>query len=201
MKEIRNVEVLEMLRIVSNELIDKSDYLTDLDRKIGDGDHGINMKRGFSIILEDLDNNQYDNLDISGIFTKIAMTMMSKVGGSSGPLLATFLLSLSKDLKGVSVINADNFKPAFHNATEAVKNRGKAVVLDKTMIDVLEPSSTGSSLDETLKNAHDGLEITKDIVAKKGRASYLGERSIGVYDPGASSAFIVIEKVIEYLKG
>lgn len=189
-------KVLKKLDKICDRLIENEELLTELDRKIGDGDHGINVKRGFSEIKNSLAN--YEEKNITEIFNGIAMILMSKVGGSSGPLFATAFMKAAKE---------ENFSDMLERATEGIEARGKAVVGDKTMIDVLRPASDtyrkaiedGDNHYEAMKKvmevARDKLEYTKTIAAKKGRASYLGERSIGVEDPGAYSMYLILDEI------
>lgn len=188
--------VLKKLDKICTRLIENEELLTELDRKIGDGDHGINMKRGFSEIQNVLPS--YENKDIKDIFNSIAMILMSKVGGSSGPLFATAFMKASKE---------ETFGGMLLAATEGIESRGKAVVGEKTMVDVLRPAtdtyinSRTSGLDhyaamnEVMKVAKEKLEFTKTIAATKGRASYLGERSVGVEDPGAYSIYLILDEI------
>lgn len=188
--------VLKKLDKICTRLIENEELLTELDRKIGDGDHGINMKRGFSEIQNVLPS--YENKDIKDIFNSIAMILMSKVGGSSGPLFATAFMKASKE---------ETFGGMLLAATEGIESRGKAVVGEKTMVDVLRPATDTyinyrtsgldhyEAMNEVMKVAKEKLEFTKTIAATKGRASYLGERSIGVEDPGAYSIYLILDEI------
>lgn len=188
--------VLNKLNKICTRLIENEELLTELDRKIGDGDHGINVKRGFTEIQNILPT--YENKNIKDIFNGIAMILMSKVGGSSGPLFATAFMKASKE---------DTFAKMLIAATEGIESRGKATVGEKTMIDVLRPASDTYNLcrekgmshfeamAEVMKIAKERLDYTKTIVATKGRASYLGERSIGVEDPGAYSIYLILDEI------
>ena len=193
--EINSVK--ERLIKASDEIIANKDYLTDLDRSIGDADHGVNMAKGFTFTKEALadDFDDYKNL-----FNKVATTLLSKVGGASGPLYGSFFMKFAASLKDVSDLNRDALNKAFEAGVEGVKQRGKAEVNDKTMVDVLEPVSDalneGKSFDEVIKVAEGAMNNTKDIKAKKGRASYVGERSIGHIDPGAASSYILVKETL-----
>lgn len=189
-------KVLEILNNICNTLIENSELLTELDRKIGDGDHGINVKRGFTEIQKNLPS--YEGKTIKEIFNSIGMTLMTKVGGSSGPLFATAFMKASKE---------ENFGAMLESATQGIEARGKAVCGEKTMVDVLRPScevykesmlkglSHKEAMQEVVNVAKERLEFTKTIAATKGRASYLGERSIGVYDPGAYTVYLVLTEI------
>lgn len=193
--EINSVK--ERLIKASDEIIANKDYLTDLDRSIGDADHGVNMAKGFSFTKEALADD-FD--DYKSLFNKVATTLLSKVGGASGPLYGSFFMKFAASLKDVTDLNRDELNKAFEAGVEGVKQRGKAEVNDKTMVDVLEPVSSalneGKSFDEVIQVAEEAMNKTKDIKAKKGRASYVGERSIGHIDPGAASSYILIKETL-----
>ena len=202
---------LELLDKAADEIIENEELLTDLDRKIGDSDHGINMKRGFGEIKKMLP--EYKELEVSEILTKCAMTLMTKVGGASGPLYGTAFMKAGIALKGKDdneILNNKILCNALNEAITGIKERGKAEKGDKTMIDVLIPvHEEFSAAQETenkkeilkrmVKKAREALEYTKTIPAKKGRASYLGERSIGTEDPGAYSSYLILKSISENL--
>lgn len=187
----------EILEKVADEIIENKDYLTDLDRTIGDADHGINMAKGFKFTKEGLEG---EFSDYKSLFNKVATTLLSKVGGASGPLYGSFFMKFAASLKDVDELNREAFNQAFAAGVEGVKQRGKAEVGDKTMVDVLEPVSEalnlGKSYEEVIKIAEESMQKTKDIKANKGRASYVGERSIGYIDPGAASSYIMIKTAL-----
>lgn len=187
----------EILEKVADEIIANKDYLTDLDRTIGDADHGINMAKGFKFTKEGLEG---EFSDYKSLFNKVATTLLSKVGGASGPLYGSFFMKFAASLKDVDELNREAFNQAFAAGVEGVKQRGKAEVGDKTMVDVLEPVSEalnlGKSYEEVIKIAEESMQKTKDIKANKGRASYVGERSIGYIDPGAASSYIMIKTAL-----
>ena len=202
---------LELLDKAADEIIENEEFLTDLDRKIGDSDHGINMKRGFGEIKKMLP--EYKELEVSEILTKCAMTLMTKVGGASGPLYGTAFMKAGTALKGKDeneILNNSVLCNALNEAVTGIKERGKAEKGDKTMIDVLIPvleefsaaqetESKKEILKRMVKKAREALEYTKTIPAKKGRASYLGERSIGTEDPGAYSSYLILKSISENL--
>ena len=187
----------EILEKVADEIIANKDYLTDLDRTIGDADHGINMAKGFKFTKEGLEG---EFSDYKSLFNKVATTLLSKVGGASGPLYGSFFMKFAASLKDVDELNREAFNQAFAAGVEGVKQRGKAEVGDKTMVDVLEPVSEalnlGKSYEEVIKIAEESMQKTKDIKANKGRASYVGERSIGYIDPGAASSYILVKETL-----
>lgn len=190
-------DVKTLILQAADEIIDNKDYLTDLDRSIGDADHGVNMAKGFGFTKEAL---EADFDDYKTLFNKVATTLLSKVGGASGPLYGSFFMKFAASLKDVDELTRDNLNQAFTAGVDGVKQRGKAEVGDKTMVDVLEPVAealnAGKSFDEVVQIAEESMEKTKDIKAKKGRASYVGDRSIGHIDPGAASSYILIKETL-----
>jgi len=190
-------EVKQRLIKAADEIIANKDYLTDLDRSIGDADHGNNMAKGFNFTKEALEDD-FD--DYKTLFNKVATILLSKVGGASGPLYGSFFMKFAASLKDIDDFNRDQLNKAFKAGVDGVKQRGKAEVGDKTMVDVLEPVSNAlnedKSFDEIIQIAEESMEKTKDIKAKKGRASYVGDRSIGHIDPGAASSYILVKETL-----
>lgn len=190
-------DVKTLILQAADEIIANKDYLTDLDRSIGDADHGVNMAKGFGFTKEAL---EVDFDDYKTLFNKVATTLLSKVGGASGPLYGSFFMKFAASVKDVEDLTRDELNKAFTAGVDGVKQRGKAEVGDKTMVDVLEPVAealnAGKSFDEVIKIAEESMEKTKDIKAKKGRASYVGERSIGHIDPGAASSYILVKETL-----
>ena len=190
-------DVKTLILQAADEIIANKDYLTDLDRSIGDADHGVNMAKGFGFTKEALESD-FD--DYKTLFNKVATTLLSKVGGASGPLYGSFFMKFAASVKDVEELTRDELNKAFTAGVDGVKQRGKAEVGDKTMVDVLEPVAealnAGKSFDEVVKIAEESMEKTKDIKAKKGRASYVGERSIGHIDPGAASSYILVKETL-----
>lgn len=190
--EIKKVQ--EILNKVSDEIIANKDYLTDLDRSIGDADHGVNMAKGFGFAKEAIEG---ELSDYKSLFMKISMTLISKVGGASGPLYGTFFMKFAQELNNIEDLNREVLNKAFQSGVEGVKQRGKANLLDKTMVDVLEPVADalneGKSYEEIIDLAKEKMEKTSEYKANKGRASYVGERSIGHIDPGAASSYLMIK--------
>ena len=210
---MKNDKIIEILSGISKVIIAHEEELTELDRKIGDGDHGLNLKRGFDAVSHKIDelkdNNGLDDLDLSQLLNHSAMTLLSTVGGASGPLYATAMMRMAKIFKYKSddVIDIDLIEKAAGEAVEGVKERGNAAVGDKTMVDTLEPFyialkksvESGKNLKESFADgliaAEKGMMSTKDIAAKRGRASYLGERSIGVIEHGAYSSYLILKTI------
>ncbi|MGB8215120.1 MAG: dihydroxyacetone kinase subunit DhaL [Anaerolineales bacterium] len=178
-------------------------FLTELDSAIGDADHGINMDRGFQAVLVKLP--AFSNQDISSVAKNVGMTLISTVGGASGPLYGTFFMQIGKEAAGKSELTLDDWAKALESAVNGVIRLGKANLGDKTMLDSLVPalntlkecSAKGTSLavalSESEKAAEQGMQSTIPLVAKKGRASYLGERSAGTQDPGATSSYLLLK--------
>ncbi|WP_156935354.1 dihydroxyacetone kinase subunit DhaL [Pseudonocardia spinosispora] len=177
-------------------------HLIQLDSAIGDADHGTNMDRGMSAVIAALDGAELP--DVGALFKKVATTMISAVGGASGPLYGTFFLRMATAAGPVDSLDGPAFAKALRAGLDGVVARGKAEAGDKTMYDALAPAvdalddalGAGKPLTEALSDAADaaarGRDATKDLVARKGRASYLGERSVGHQDPGATSAALLI---------
>lgn len=191
-------EVKVKVSNIADIIMENKDYLTDLDRAIGDADHGYNMNKGFKEVKNILDDD-YDTL--KDLFNKIAMTLISNVGGASGPLYGSFFMKFAQSFKDEKELDRDLFTKAFSQGLDAVKMRGKAKLGDKTMIDVLEPVSNaledGKEYKEIVEISKKAMDDTKDLKARKGRAAYLGERSIGHIDPGACSSHLMIKKALE----
>ena len=200
-----STKVLEILGMMKASIDENAQFLTELDAAIGDNDHGINMARGFRKIEEDLPG--LAGKDIGTILKKAGMDLVSTVGGSSGPLYGTAFMKAGAKAAGKEMITTDDFLAMMEEAVEGVKMRGKAVRGEKTMLDSMIPAleamkcvaesgkDAATVLSAGVAAAEDGVEYTKTIIATKGRASYLGERSIGHQDPGATS-FAVLLKAI-----
>ena len=196
-------KLIEILRKIGEKIIEEKDFLTELDRPIGDNDHGINMARGFEAVTGKLDDLQ--DKDIGTILKTAGMTLVSTVGGSSGPLYGTLFMKMGMALKDRQEISFPDFLEAFQVGIEGVGQRGHSTVEEKTMLDSLVPSlnamKEGYETHQDVKQALDagaaaaaaGVEHTKELIATKGRASYLGERSVGHQDPGATSYLFMIQ--------
>jgi phosphoenolpyruvate---glycerone phosphotransferase subunit DhaL len=192
----------KLLDIVARRVIAHAEELTTLDSAIGDADHGLNMKRGFEAVLADKANLLSKPLPEA--LKAIGMTLVMKVGGASGPLYGTLFMTLGKELPADPAL-ADLAR-ALSAAIEAVKARGKADFDNKTMLDVLGPiaqhlGNAAVTFDSVRKLAHDRAQATVPMKAIKGRASFLGERSIGHMDPGARSSELMIAAVCDGLEG
>ncbi|GFN36094.1 dihydroxyacetone kinase subunit DhaL [Tepidimicrobium xylanilyticum] len=202
--------LLEIVKNMSKNIIESKELLTELDRVIGDSDHGINMAKGFSAINDKLE--EMEGKDWGCILKTVAMTLISTVGGASGPLYGTGFLRAATVVEGKKEIDKDDVVNMFDEAIKGIKMRGKSNRGDKTMLDALIPAYEALKLayeegQNSLKafkraeeSALEGVEYTKTIIAKKGRASYLGERSLGHQDPGATSSYIIIKSITEILE-
>jgi dihydroxyacetone kinase-like protein len=188
---------------VAQRVIASTEELTDLDRAIGDGDHGANMRRGFEAVLAAVDELSAKNLGES--LKGVGTTLVMKVGGASGPLYGTLFMSLGKSLQ--DEVSCEQVADAFAAAIDAVKARGKSDVGQKTMLDVLFPvlgvlREGGMELPMRLRAAaKDAAEKTIPMRAIRGRASFLGERSVGHMDPGARSSALIVGAVADVMEG
>lgn len=204
-----STKVLEAIMAISSKIETEKDYLTELDNVIGDGDHGINMARGFQMVESKLPT--LEGKDIGTILKTVGMTLVSTVGGSSGPLYGTAFMKAGMSMAGKTDISLSDFLTCLDVAIEGVKMRGKSTQGEKTMLDSMIPAlhamqeASGSAADTKavfaagIAAAKDGVEYTKTIIATKGRASYIGERSIGHQDPGATSFTDILEAIASVL--
>src|SRR5262245_5362129 len=185
--------------------------LTRLDQAIGDGDHGINMQRGFRAVLERLP--QAGEGGLGPVFRAISMALIGKVGGAAGPLYGSFYLAMGKQLGDAAEIGDAELAKALRAGYEAIVARGKAQPGDKTILDSMGPAldaldaavdagqPLGEALDAAVAAAEDGVRATIPLVARKGRASYLGERSAGHQDPGATSTHLLLKALADTVNG
>jgi len=181
-------------------------YLSDIDGLIGDGDHGINMNKGFSLTRDELDKNPGD---LAHALNTLSRVLIMKIGGSMGPLYGKFFKAIAKGIEGKSSIGKDDFGVILREIESSIASISPAKVGDKTMIDTLVPAviayynaiALGADFKSALINmkeaARKGMESTKDMAAKLGRASRLGERSRGVLDAGSVSCFLILESIAD----
>lgn len=185
-------------------------YLTRLDSEIGDGDHGNNMNRGFKAALEGLDGA--DPSTPADVLKAVAMTLINKVGGAAGPLYGTAFLRASKAFQDKERVTAEDAAEALEAALGGIKQRGKAEVGDKTIVDALEPAaeaakeaagegSVAAVLRAAAGAAEEGAESTVPMTARRGRASYLGARAEGHQDPGATSTYMLLDAAARVVEG
>jgi phosphoenolpyruvate---glycerone phosphotransferase subunit DhaL len=201
----------EWVRATAAVIDENAAALTKLDQAIGDGDHGINMNRGFKAVLERLPSAPEG--DLGGLFKTVSVALIGKVGGASGPLYGSFFLAMSKDLGSVGEVDDAGLAKALRAGYDAVVSRGKAQLEDKTMLDALHPAlealdqavaagkPLGEALDATAAAAQKGVEATVPMIARKGRASYLGERSRDHQDPGATSSHLMLKALADVVNG
>lgn len=207
---MRKSQLLDWLGRLDAVYAAKKEYLTDLDAAIGDADHGINMQRGFAKVMEQLP--AVADKDIGTILKTVGMTLLSSVGGASGPLYGTFWLKGGLAVAGKEELTASDFLGLLEAGVEGLRQRGRPEPGDKTMYDVwapvLEEARARGAADDGLPALVDALlpvgekalAATIPLQARKGRASYLGERSIGHQDPGATSSFYMLETLRDALR-
>ena len=189
----------------AEEMAEHRQELVRLDTAIGDGDHGTNMNRGMQKALEKLEASQ--PADPGAVLKTVAMALISSVGGAAGPLYGTLLLQLGTTLAGKPEVDLADFAAAWRAGLAGVKARGKADLGDKTMIDALTPAveaieqatDLAAGLHAAVNAAQVGMDATTPLVARKGRASYLGDRSAGHQDPGATSTYYLFKSAAETL--
>ena len=201
-------DVVRWIRAFAAEVGAKKEQLTQLDAAVGDGDHGINMDRGMSAVVAKVDAAS-DEQDIGALLKTVGMTLVSTVGGAGGPLYGTLFLQMGTAVSGKDELGPDDWAAALEAGIAGVQARGKAEPGDKTMIDALIPGrdalksalAEGASFEDALRQSADaagqGMRDTIPLVARKGRASYLGERSAGHQDPGATSSHLLLEAAAE----
>jgi len=200
-------QIIQWIQAIALVLEQNKNYLTELDAAIGDADHGINMNRGFQKVMSQLPT--VADKDIGSILKTVSMTLISSVGGASGPLYGTMFLRASTAVAGKSELTDEDMVALLQSAVDGIIQRGKANLGDKTMLDALSPASdafkqavaNGASTQEALQQAvaaaEEGMKNTIPLVAKKGRASYLGDRSANHQDPGATSAYLILKTLLE----
>jgi len=196
-------DVLTCLHRMADVIEENKKYLTKLDSAIGDADHGINMNRGFQAVLKKV--SSAEDKDAGTILKTAGMALVSSVGGAGGPLYGTAFMQAGMAVAGKHELEAKDVHDALESALQGVVMRGKASPGDKTMVDAITPAvdAMGRALDEgadttgaltaAAEAARQGMKDTIPMLAKKGRASYLGERSIGHQDPGATSSYLLIQ--------
>ena len=208
MNSVSSAHVEAWLRLCAKVFSEHKDDLTDLDAKIGDADHGVNMDRGFSAIPPKLE--PLPDKSIGSLFRTSAITLISQVGGASGPLYGTFFLQAARLADGKTELTLEELCECFDIGLTGIVNLGKASLGDKTMVDVLGPAlaalrpQSGDSIETALERAasaaREAAEATIPMTARKGRASYLGERSTGHKDPGSESSALLLEALTETIK-
>jgi dihydroxyacetone kinase-like protein len=202
---LTTASALEWMRRFADEVAAHREELVALDTAIGDGDHGTNMDRGMRRALEQLD--QADPATPGAVLRTVAMALISNVGGAAGPLYGTLLLQAASSLGEREQAGCSEVAQALRTGLDGVCARGKAKPGDKTMVDALAPavealeraSALDAGLEQAARAAEQGMKATTPLIARRGRASYLGERSQGHQDPGATSAYYLIKSAAEAL--
>jgi dihydroxyacetone kinase-like protein len=207
MSELGHEAVTDWLRRFAAAVAEHKAELVRLDTAIGDGDHGTNMDRGMRKVVEKLDG--MDGTDIGATLKAVGMTLVSSVGGAAGPLYGTLFLQMGTASAGRDSLDLEGWTAALDAGVQGVKMRGKAEPGDKTMLDALLPAlealraaaADGAALPDALERSADaaraGMEATIPLEARKGRASYLGPRSVGHQDPGATSSHLLLRAAAE----
>jgi dihydroxyacetone kinase-like protein len=209
-EDVQREALLEAIENIATRIDDEKEHLTDLDSAIGDADHGANLNRGFKSVQEKLDG--MDDADVQEIAKTVGMTLVSEVGGAAGPLYGGSAMTASTELEdGITAESSVAFAEAF---LEKLQDRGDARVGDKTMVDAITPAvhTYKKSIEqddlpplEALAKAVDaaerGVEFTVPLRASKGRASFLGWRSAGHQDPGATSTLFILEEILKTAEG
>lgn len=203
-------DIIEWIKTTAVVLKENSQYLTDLDSPIGDADHGINMDRGFKKVMSKLP--QVEDNDIGNILKTVGMALITSVGGAGGPLYGTFYMDAGKAVAGKIKLSTNDLIALLSAGLKGVVRIGKTNLGDKTMVDAIHPAV--EVLRKTLANdkdvikalhcmtdaAYKGMKDTIPMLAKKGRASYVGERSIGHQDPGATSSYLILKTLLETIE-
>jgi len=204
------VQVRDMFLHVSDVMVDSEDFLTEIDNRIGDGDHGIGMAIGFKGVKKELEGNDFRY--VNEVFHSIGMTMLRVMGGASGVLFGTVFVSGIVGYESKKDFTLEDFAKVFVKSLKMLKKRGKAQIGDKTMIDALEPASY--ALAEGTRRGYDikagfayaaaeaerGMEHTKNCRARFGRAKYYGDDAVGLQDAGATSVSIIFSAMSEWIK-
>jgi phosphoenolpyruvate---glycerone phosphotransferase subunit DhaL len=203
-------QIVTWLEKLADVVAENKEYLTQLDSAIGDADHGINMKRGMDRVMEKLPS--VADKDIGNILKTVGMTLISSVGGASGPLYGTFFMRGGMAAAAKEELTAEDLLEVLQAGLDGIVQRGRAQPGDKTMVDAWLPALAAyraalddggdlvAALPAAVAGAQQGMEETIPLQARKGRASYLGERSIGHQDPGATSSYLLLKALLDTLE-
>ena len=210
MEELTLSQVKELILQIAQSMMDHKEELTAIDAKIGDGDHGIGMEFGFTKVREKLLQTEYDT--INALYHDAGMQMLTAMGGASGVLFSSLFLDAFPREPALYRLTLQNFVQGYENALRSIQDRGKAQIGDKTMVDALAPAvaalkqaeeekaSLTTAFEAAALAAKAGVESTKEMVARFGRAKSLGERSLGYPDAGAASIYFWFAAIVHYLK-
>lgn len=183
--------VFKWMQLFAQKIQDNKDLLSQLDTPIGDGDHGGNMARGMAAVMEELEGQEFTHP--GDIFKVVSMQLLSKVGGASGPLYGSAFMGLTKEAQ-----NGASLADSLQAGLDMIQKRGKAIVGEKTMVDVWTPLIADVRAGQlSLESIRQAVDNTRDLQATKGRASYVGERSVGHIDPGSYSSGLLFEALVE----
>ncbi|QRM57809.1 dihydroxyacetone kinase subunit DhaL [Sinorhizobium sp. BG8] len=204
MQTLKNAAAGDIVLSMAARIIENRAYLSEIDGKIGDGDHGVNMAKGFGMAAERLKGQ---DLSLAASLETLGTILMTEIGGSMGPLYGVMFTEFAEKLEGVDLIDSAAFSRMLHAGLEGIQSIGSAKVGDKTLLDALVPAvdafdasiasgnSFGEALDALVDAAEAGRDSTINLVAKIGRASRLGDRSLGVLDAGATSCAIILKEL------
>jgi phosphoenolpyruvate---glycerone phosphotransferase subunit DhaL len=211
MMEFTAKDFINYFKSIVEMIEQQKDYLCELDRKVGDGDHGVTMSIGWQAVNEKLNKELAYEEDPAKVNLTVGKTFLSAVGSSVGPLYATGFMRGAKVVKGKTIVNDQDLIEFWIAFGKGIQERGGAQVGDKTMVDTLAPfvieletqfnqsRDFVSAFTSAVNEAKKGMESTKDLLSKKGRSSRLGNRSIGVQDPGATSCYLLLEAFLNYV--
>ncbi len=204
MEKLKVEDLKDIIIYISNYLIDKASYLDELDAKTGDGEHGSNLKKGLKTLISKLEGERFD--DIGSLFKTVGLTIFSSGSGAGPGYIGYGIMKAASLFKGYDSIDKDELPNFFLAMKDHIQKRGGAKVGDRTLIDALEPAVTalsqgGENMFLAAYNAaKKGMESTKALTPKKGRSFHLGDRIIGVPDPGAATITFLFEAIVEYKK-
>ena len=203
------IDAKEVIEEIISAIEKNKGWLSEIDGAIGDGDHGVNMAKGFRMMKDKIGESSGS---LSEVLNMAGMTLLSNIGGVMGPIYGTFFIRMGKAVRGKEIIEGNDILNMLEGALEGVKKRGGAEAGDKTLVDALEPAKKAyedalkdgkavrDAIDQMIDGAKAGMENTKELVAKKGRSSRLGERSRGTIDAGAASCHIILKALFGSLK-
>jgi len=207
---ISSEEIMRIIEGIAREIERNTDFLTRLDQAVGDGDHGINLARGFRAVLERLD--ELKGKDIGGTLRAVGMMLVSHVGGAVGPLYGIAFMKAGEVVGSKTEVDVDDLAKMFKAGEEGIVDMGKASLGEKTMLDAVHPAVIAirkaaeqnkpllHALESSVEAAEEGMKSTIGMVSKRGRSSYLGERSRGHQDVGATSAYIMLKSALDTLR-